>query len=206
VDGVLLRQNIYEPQADCLVEAALQVGGARAAAEALSWDWVGRTDLDILTHAVGYECLDVATLKYLELFREACPEDLSDQRNEEVNYAVQEAISEMGFSFIPVTGNLESVARIKLNRAGYTPFLTLDYGGYGEAGTRPEILREATDRLNGTFVYIGDTWRDMAAAELAGIRFIGWETEKHRGELDDAWQVCSTADDLIGILADAAFS
>lgn len=216
VDGVLLRQNIYVPQADCLVEAVLQVGGAKSAAEALSWDWVGRTDRDILHHALvlsAYErsvplaeLMDRATDVYLGMFRERCPEDLSDQMNEPVVTAVREAVEELGFSFAPVTGNLEPVARVKLHRAGVTPWLTLDVGSYGEGGSRPEILRSALEYdQNREYVYIGDTWRDMAAAQSAGVRFIGWETEKHRGELDEATWVARDTDELISALADAAW-
>lgn len=205
VDGVLLHQNIYPPQADCIVEAALRVGGARAAAEALSWDWVGRTDLDILTHAVGSQRMPDAVAVYLAAFREACPDDLSDQRNEEVNTAVEEATQEMGFSLVPLTGNLEPVARIKLMRAGYGSFLTLDHGSYGEVGARVDILREAKSRLGEPLVYVGDTWRDMAAARLAGVRFIGWETEKHKGELEEADWLARDAEELVAALADAAW-
>lgn len=205
VDGVLLRQNIYPPQADCLVAAALEVGGAEAAARALSWDWVGRTDLDILDHAVGEARLQEAREEYLRLFRHACPESLVDQVNQDVWAAVAEGFTELGFSFRPVTGNLEPVAREKLSRSGWNRFIELHLGGYGEKGARPDILRGALEGEPEGFVYIGDTWRDLAAARLAGVRFIGWETVKHRGELEEADWIARNTDELVTALADAAW-
>lgn len=205
VDGVLLRQNIYEPQADCIVQASLEVGGALAAATALSWDWVGRTDLDILKHAVGEARANDARDEYLRLFRHACPENLLDQVTREVQEAIYEAVDEMGFSFIPVTGNLEPVARMKLARARYDAYLNLDAGGYGEHGSRPAILGNTHHKLPQPVVYVGDTWRDLAAARLVGVPFIGWETEKHRGELEAADWVARNCEDLVNAFADAAW-
>lgn len=206
VDGVLLRQNIYVPQADCLVEAALEVGGAAAAARALSWDWVGRTDLDILEHAVG-ERLEEATETYQRLFRAACPQTLRDEVVHDVQEAIWEAVDEMGFSFSPVTGNLEAVARRKLTRTRLDTYVSLDHGAYGERGNRPDILRHALELAgNRDVVYVGDTWRDLAAARLVGVPFIGWETEKHRGELDEADWVARNCDELVSALGDAAWA
>jgi phosphoglycolate phosphatase-like HAD superfamily hydrolase len=213
VDGVLLRQNIYTPQADCIVEAVMEVAGPRAAMTVQTWDWVGRTDTDILWRGVdGMQGAGVALHDaidhYLRLFRQRCPEDLSDQVNEPVVTAVREATEELGFSFLPVTGNLEAVARIKLSRAGVAPWLTLDMGGYGEQGARVEVLREAIERSGSQpseLVYIGDTRRDMAAANAAGVRFIGWETPKHRNELLEADWLVRNTDELMAALGDAAW-
>lgn len=211
VDGVLLRQNIYTPQADCIVEAVMEVAGAHAAMEVQTWDWVGRTDMDILRHGVGASNVDVlldAVDHYMRLFLDRCPADLSGEMNEPVVTAVREATEELGFSFLPVTGNLEPVARIKLARAGVAQWLTLEMGGYGHLGDRANILRDAMGRSGsepGDLVYIGDTWRDLAAANRVGVRFIGWETEKHRGELGDANWVARDTDELMSALADAAW-
>lgn len=206
VDGVLLRQNIYAPQADCLVEAVMETSGPHAAMVTQTWDWVGRTDLDILRYGVGEFWLEDAKGEYLRRFRHACPEDMLDEANDQVRIAVVEATEELGFSFVPVTGNLEPVARMKLSRAGYGPYLNLDAGGYGEGGGRPAILGNVHHRLPEPMVYVGDTWRDLAAARLVGVRFIGWETEKHRGELDEADWVVRNSDELVTALADAAWA
>lgn len=206
VDGVLLRQNIYTPQADCIVEAVMEVAGAYAAMEVQTWDWVGRTDLDILRHGVGEgEPLLDARAAYLRLFRERCPESLAEERNEPVWEAISEARFEMGFTIQPVTGNLEPVARMKLQRSDWNTWVELHLGGYGEHGGRPDILRAAMTVEPSAYVYVGDTWRDMAAARLAGVRFVGWETEKHRGELDDADWVARDADELVQALGEAAW-
>jgi phosphoglycolate phosphatase-like HAD superfamily hydrolase len=207
VDGVLLKQNIYTPQADCLVQAVMEVRGPRAAMKIQTWDWVGRTDLDILKHGAGESRLEEAREEYQRLFRQACPQDLRREVSKDVQQAIWEAVDEMGFSFSPVTGNLEGIARRKLTRTRLDAYVNLDSGAYGEHGSRPDILRQALalagDRHT---VYVGDTWRDLAAARLAGVRFIGWETEKHRGELEAADWVARNCEELVSALGDAAWA
>jgi len=78
-----------------------------------------------------------------------------------------------------VTGNLESVARHKVEAADLRHHLHLEHGGYGsDHGVRAELVRLAVRRLDAaglradparTWV-VGDTPRDLDGARQAGVR------------------------------------
>ena len=82
------------------------------------------------------------------------------------------------------TGNVEAAAHIKLARAGLNRFFSC--GGYGsDAADRAELTRCAVERAvrisagslePGECVAVGDSPRDVAAAEAAGIRIVGVAT------------------------------
>jgi phosphoglycolate phosphatase-like HAD superfamily hydrolase len=78
-----------------------------------------------------------------------------------------------------VTGNIESVARLKLAAAGLVPPIDPAFGGYGDSGAdRVEVARVALLRLFGPdwpevadrCWIIGDTPRDLACAQALGLR------------------------------------
>ena len=78
-----------------------------------------------------------------------------------------------------VTGNIESVGRLKLLAGGLIPPIDPDLGGYGDSGTtRVEVARSALARLVAAgwqqsadqCWIIGDTPRDLACARALGVR------------------------------------
>lgn len=85
-----------------------------------------------------------------------------------------------------LTGNLEDVARIKLDVFDLTKYLDLDTSAYGnDHSERADLVKiaqeRARSRLNVTFpnshtVLIGDTPNDIRAAILAGVQAIGVAT------------------------------
>ncbi len=78
-----------------------------------------------------------------------------------------------------VTGNIRSVAEVKLGAAGLVPPIELEVGGFGDSGTtRVEVARASLEALFGadwparvgeTWI-IGDTPRDLACAQALGVR------------------------------------
>jgi phosphoglycolate phosphatase-like HAD superfamily hydrolase len=107
-----------------------------------------------------------------------------------------------------VTGNIESCARIKLERAGLQAPFTLGAFGH-EHGDRREIARLAVARATATLppdttftrtFLIGDTPSDVRAAQAIGATAIAVTTGEHtRDELTAAG-----ADHVLDTLVDAA--
>lgn len=87
-----------------------------------------------------------------------------------------------------LTGNLEAVARIKLDTFGLSKYLDLETSAYGNDHTeRADLVMIAQERararLNSSFanshtVLLGDTANDIRAAISAGVRAIGVATGK----------------------------
>lgn len=95
------------------------------------------------------------------------------------------------------TGNARRRARIKLDAAGLTGYFDLGVGGYGDLpADRWRILEESVERVDllrggpverDRVVVIGDTPRDVAAAQRAGLRSVGVATGHHgAAELEEA--------------------
>jgi len=87
-----------------------------------------------------------------------------------------------------VTGNIESVGRIKLQAANLIPPIDADLGGYGDGGRdRAEVARGALDRLVGAgwkrspehCWIVGDTPRDLLCAQALGVRCVLVGTGRH---------------------------
>ncbi len=86
-----------------------------------------------------------------------------------------------------VTGNLERIAKDKLEVAGIAKYF--DFGGFGnESDERPELVKLAIERarergFEGDDVYvIGDTPVDITAGNAAGAKTIGVATGSHSQE------------------------
>ncbi len=100
------------------------------------------------------------------------------------------------------TGNARRRARIKLEAAGLLEHFDLAVGGYGDLpAERSTILAEAVTRaglLRGgavapeRVVVVGDTPRDVAAAQRAGLRSVGVATGHH-----DAAALAEAGADLV---------
>jgi len=96
-----------------------------------------------------------------------------------------------------LTGNLRSLAEVKLGALGLACYLDLDVGAYGDVHeVRAELAWVARERAAAAYgtafpgettVLIGDTPLDIEAARAAGARSIGVATgATPTGELTDA--------------------
>jgi phosphoglycolate phosphatase len=114
------------------------------------------------------------------------------------------------------TGNARRRARIKLDAAGLTDLFDLGVGGFGDLpADRWRILEESVERVEllrggpvdrSRVVVIGDTPRDVAAAQRAGLRSVGVATGHHPvPELEEAGADLVVADLGSGGEAVAAF-
>lgn len=97
-----------------------------------------------------------------------------------------------GHALSLVTGNLEPIARRKLELRGLGRFFPAGQGGFGsDAFDRAELVRIARERGGSPpaaeTVLIGDTPLDVAAALTAGVRCIGVAGGRYgRADLVDA--------------------
>ncbi len=118
-----------------------------------------------------------------------------------------------------VTGNLEGVARVKLDRAGLGSFFPARQGAFGsdsdDRSDLPPIARQRAGALSGGSpgapyprehtIVIGDTDRDVACAHADGVRCIAVTTgPMGAGQLAGADALAtSTADLRRRLLAEA---
>jgi phosphoglycolate phosphatase-like HAD superfamily hydrolase len=100
-------------------------------------------------------------------------------------------LADAGVRQTVVTGNVRSVALVKLAGAGVVPPIEPDVGGYGDSGPdRAEVARVALLQLFGpnwpTLArrcwIIGDTPRDLACAQALGLRCVLVGTGRHPAE------------------------
>ena len=114
--------------------------------------------------------------------------------------ALLRRLASSGHRLALVTGNLEPIARRKMELAGLAGFFGPGQGGFGsDAEARPELVPLARRRAGGDAphpaadtVVIGDTPLDVAAAHADGVRAIGVAGFRH------------TREDLLGAGAEAA--
>jgi phosphoglycolate phosphatase len=110
-----------------------------------------------------------------------------------VHPGVREAVAECvqrGFAVGLGTGNVLSGARLKLDRIGlYAPF---SFGGFGDdSELRPELIRVGAERgaarlgvslAEARVVIVGDTPKDVAAAQAIGAECVGVGTGRHTAD------------------------
>jgi phosphoglycolate phosphatase-like HAD superfamily hydrolase len=114
----------------------------------------------------------------VEIYEEVCPADLSPRLAPgipELLSALAERPAEFALSL--VTGNLEPVARLKLERAGLGHWFAAGQGGFGsDSSIRAQLPPIARARYcdppwpRSRTVVIGDTPRDIACARADGVR------------------------------------
>jgi phosphoglycolate phosphatase len=107
-----------------------------------------------------------------------------------------------------LTGNLQALARLKLNVLGLTEHLDFDIGGYGDVSSvRADLVPVARQRAAARYrvdfsgratVLIGDTPHDVAAAAATGARGVGVAT----GRFSAAELAAAGADIVLPDLAD----
>jgi phosphoglycolate phosphatase len=180
----------------------------------------GRTDLaiarDLLTAAgvtpkridAGVQAVADATV---EAFARLCPRDLSSRLAPGIFNLLPKLKSRPHqFQLSLVTGNLEAVARLKLDRAGIGGYFAAGQGAFGsDSEDRNQLVPIARTRAalpawpRERTVVIGDTPRDIACARADGVRVVAVGTGPFGVEaLADADAVVDNARALPPVLED----
>jgi phosphoglycolate phosphatase-like HAD superfamily hydrolase len=180
----------------------------------------GRTDLaiarDLLKAAgvrpdridSGVRAVSDATV---EAFERLCPRDLSGKLAPGIFNLLPKLASRPGdFVLSLVTGNLEAIARLKLDRAGVGGYFLDGQGAFGsDSEDRNELVPIARSRAalpawpRERTVVIGDTPRDIACARADGVRVVAVGTGPFGVEaLADADAVVDNARALLPVLED----
>lgn len=129
------------------------------------------------------EVMEVCLREYVRL----APADLSDRVVDGIGPLLEELRERPDVILSLVTGNLEGIARVKLDRAGLGSFFTAGQGAFGsdsdDRTDLPPLARERAGTLIGGGPYprertvvIGDTDRDVAAAHADGVRCVAVTT------------------------------
>jgi phosphoglycolate phosphatase len=217
IDGTLLQRASVE-HARALREAAARVHGLAGLDGGYTVEAAGRTDGAIVREllvAAGVDGAEADTrwgevqAAAVEAFASACPADLSDR----VAPGVAELLPALAarpdeFRLSLVTGNLEAVARLKLERARIGRWFEPGQGGFGsDRLSRAELpavaRRRAGDWPRSRTVVIGDTPRDIACARADGVRVAAVATGPFAVEaLADADAVVDDARALLPVLED----
>jgi phosphoglycolate phosphatase len=218
IDGTLLQRTTGE-HALALRDAAARVHGLDAL-DAHGVEAAGRTDGAIIRDVLVAAGVDgaEADARWPEVqeaavaaYRESCPPDLSAH----VAPGMVELLPELArrpdaFRLSLVTGNLEPVARLKLERAGIGAWFPAGQGGFGSDHlSRAELPPIARRRAGGwpreRTVVIGDTPRDIACARADEVRVVAVATGPFGVEaLADADAVVDDARALLPVLEDMA--
>ena len=152
----------------------------------------GKTDpaifRELMRSLVGRDPTAAESDAMAEAYLEALPDEVRESPGYEIMPGViplLEALEKDTDNFLGLaTGNLETGARIKLERAGLVRFFR--FGGYGsDHEDRARILAQAIERGKHIaerdfgdrhIIVIGDTPRDIAAARRVGARCIAVAT------------------------------
>lgn len=179
----------------------------------------GRTDPAIarsLAELAGLEAerfdlaLDAWRAATVAHFARTCPADLSATQAPGARAALERLRAE-GHRLSLVTGNLEDVAHLKLDRAGLGDLFDRGQGGFGSDAEDRDLLPGLARARAGTVagpwppqdtVVIGDTPRDVACARADGVRVVGVTTGPHpRADLAEADAVVDALGELPAVLA-----
>jgi len=207
--------------ARAIVEAAQGVHGV-ADLHLHPVEAAGRTDLAIardllLAAGVPREDIDARSgevaARAVEAYADLCPADLSPRLAPGIVELLDALADRAGtFRLSLVTGNLEPVARLKLQRAGIGHRFPAGQGGFGsDHASRAELPPIARARMSDPpwprerTVVIGDTPRDIACARADGVRVAAVATGPFAVEaLADADAVADDARSLLPVLSDWA--
>jgi phosphoglycolate phosphatase len=190
------------PSLDGVVEAAGRTDLA-IARDLLKAAGVGASRIDAEVRAVSDATVDA--------FARLCPRDLSGKLAPGIFNLLPKLASRRGdFVLSLVTGNLEPVARLKLERAGVGGFFVDGQGAFGsDSEDRNELVPIARSRAalpawpRERTVVIGDTPRDIACARADGVRVVAVGTGPFGVEaLADADAVVDNARALLPVLED----
>lgn len=187
--------------------------------EALAFPLDGLTDRLIVRRgltSVGVEAsedaIDAVLARYVEFLQEEI-EGVPEERYR-VHAGMREAVRagrEQGMAVGLGTGNVREGARLKLGRVGL--FDHFRFGGYGcDAEDRAEVIRIGADRganelglprAECRVVVIGDTPKDVAAAQAIGAECVGVATGSYSVE---ALLACGATAAFADLTANGALS
>jgi phosphoglycolate phosphatase-like HAD superfamily hydrolase len=169
----------------------------------------------LLAAGVGAEEIDARAAEVAEravaAYAELCPADLSPRLAPGVAELLEALAGRPSeFSLSLVTGNLEPVARLKLERAGIGHHFPGGQGGFGsDHHSRAELPPIARARMSDPpwprerTVVIGDTPRDIACARADEVLVAAVATGPFAVEaLADADAVADDARSLLPVLED----
>jgi phosphoglycolate phosphatase len=190
IDGTLVRGRPLTHQL-ALERAATELfglhveNGASPVADVEPW---GKTDRQILREVLARAGLPEPSAEAIARWEgAACAAYLELERNGEASGELQataaalERLRGAGHALALVTGNLERIARRKLELRGLGGYFPAGQGGFGsDAELRPELVPIARARagVNGRpypredTVLIGDTPLDVTAAAADGVRCV----------------------------------
>lgn len=179
----------------------------------------GRTDGDIarqllLLAGVPPERIDARAgavrAACVEEYARRAPDDLSAHVAPGVPGLLDELARRDGHRLALLTGNLEPVARIKLQRAGIGHHFERGQGAFGsdheDRAALPAVARRRAGRPHAPYprertVIIGDTPRDILCARADGVHVIAVATGPYAaGELTGADAVVERAGDVLAAL------
>ena len=139
-----------------------------------------------------------------------CPPDLTDRVAPGVINLLQALAARDDVRVSLVTGNYETIARLKLARAGLGHFFERGQGGFGsdseDRAALPPIARMRAGVAHNPWprertVVIGDTPRDVACARADGVHCIGIATGPFPPEeLDGADAIVNHADEVLAAI------
>lgn len=218
IDGTLLIKA-SDDHRDAIHAAITRVYGVPDPARATGVQAAGRTDLQIARQIVLQLGVDVGRFEehIPDLKRVAaaeyatrCRDDLSAHLAAGVTDVLEELAARDDVTLSLVTGNLEPIARVKLDRAGIGRYFDHAHGGFGsddeDRTELPAIARRRAGGANGPVprertVVIGDTPLDIACAQADGVRCIAVTTGPYRAEdLAAADAVVSSVREVPGLL------
>jgi phosphoglycolate phosphatase-like HAD superfamily hydrolase len=150
----------------------------------------GRTDTAIARDLAALDGVGTARFDAgLEEFKAACAEAFAARCPSSLRGTLAPGMAELlssltgrdGVRRSLVTGNYESVARLKLERAGIGHHFALGQGGFGSDAEHrdelPPIARHrAGDYSRASTIVIGDTPLDIACARADGLRVLAVAT------------------------------
>jgi phosphoglycolate phosphatase len=192
IDGTLLTSGGVSARS--FLDAVLDVTGLRP--EGRNLDLGGRIDPEIATvllETIGHDSTLVPQV--LVRLAEICSTrvtELNEKTEPLVGVVVLlELLAAAGVRQTVVTGNIESVGRLKLQAAGLVPPIELEVGGYGDHGSdRAAVGASALRRLadsgwSGSLDQcwiVGDTPRDLLCAQALGLRCALVASGRHTAE------------------------
>jgi len=220
IDGTLL-EGTTRAVAEAMLAALTEVHGIDVGVIRTRIDTEGRTDGEIaraILAAAGVSSDRIDALA--ERVRESCcqtaarllPDDLSGSVLPGVRELLDWLKRQQGLKLGLLTGNYESIARLKLARAGIGGAFAAGQGAFGSDAEDRALLPGIARRRAGTTsapyprrdtVVIGDTPRDIACARADGVRCVAVTTGSFTSDvLAAADDVARDAFDLRRVLAD----
>src|SRR3954470_23210885 len=217
IDGTLLLRAHVEHR-HALADAVREVWGAADPGPA-AVPAAGRTDGEIareicLLGGVSADNIDAGAADFraacARAYARRCPPDLRDRLAPRAEPVLTDLAARDGVRLSLVTGNLEAVARLKLDRAGLGGFFASGQGGFGsDAEDRTELPAIARRRAGddgapfprARTVVVGDTPNDIACARADGVRCVAVATGPYgAGDLRRAEAVIAGLDELPALL------